>query len=126
MSRNAIYIILRVFILILQFYVVFFKVLFTVIFIVLNVIFGSKEPSESNDSQGSREQEDLKDIANDDVAEALDIEIEALRNYRERLLERSRQSNVSATESAKLQKQAATTYTRMMKLNEQALRRRSK
>lgn len=67
-----------------------------------------------------------EEIANQDVVDALDQEIEVLRNFREDLLVQSQRTNVSATKAAKLQKQAAATYTRMMKLNEQALKRRAK
>lgn len=69
---------------------------------------------------------EIEQIANQDVVDALDHEIEVLRNFREDLLVQSQRTNVSATKAAKLQKQAAATYTRMMKLNEQALKRRAK
>lgn len=68
----------------------------------------------------------IKEIANDDVVEALDMEVEALRNYRATLLEKASAPSTSVNESAKLIKQAAAIQTKMMKLNEQALKRRDK
>lgn len=76
--------------------------------------------------QIKNQNQDCNSIANQDVVDALDQEIEVLRNFREDLLVQSQRTNVSATKAAKLQKQAAATYTRMMKLNEQALKRRAK
>ena len=69
--------------------------------------------------------EEIEQIANQDVIDALDQEIEVLRNFREDLLIQAQRTNVSATQAAKLQKQAAAVYTRMMKLNEQVLKRRN-
>lgn len=70
--------------------------------------------------------DEIEQIANQDVIDALDQEIEVLRNFREDLLIQAQKTNISATQAAKLQKQAAAVYTRMMKLNEQALKRRNK
>lgn len=70
------------------------------------------------------EEPQLSRVANDDVVEALDLEIEALRNYRDQLREQARSPKCDAIKRAKLEKQAATINTRMMKLNEQALKRR--
>lgn len=70
--------------------------------------------------------EEIEQIANQDVIDALDQEIEVLRNFRENLLFQAQKTNISATQAAKLQKQAAAVYTRMMKLNEQVLKRRAK
>lgn len=128
---------LELFMLLVRLYVFVFQVAFFVLYIL-----GMKAYESITHKPASQPQPDMarastqtataepsmtiEEIANNDVADALDIEVESLRNYREKLLERSRQTNVSATQSAKLQKQAATTYTQMMKLNEQALKRRNR
>lgn len=83
-------------------------------------------PQLSRVNTSAQQNQDCSSIANQDVVDALDQEIEVLRNFREDLLVQSQRTNVSATKAAKLQKQAAATYTRMMKLNEQALKRRAK
>ena len=85
-------------------------------------LFSAPQPVSIRQDQTSS----CEEIANQDVVDALDQEIEVLRNFREDLLVQSQRTNVSATKVAKLQKQAAATYTRMMKLNEQALKRRAK
>lgn len=84
------------------------------------------QPSRVNTSAQQNQDKEIEQIANQDVIDALDQEIEVLRNFREDLLIQAQKTNVSATQAAKLQKQAAAVYTRMMKLNEQALKRRNK
>ena len=85
-----------------------------------------RQQSRVNTSAQQNQDKEIEQIANQDVIDALDQEIEVLRNFREDLLIQAQKTNVSATQAAKLQKQAAAVYTRMMKLNEQALKRRAK
>ena len=82
--------------------------------------------SRVDTSAQQNQDKEIEQIANQDVIDALDQEIDVLRNFREDLLIQAQKTNVSATQAAKLQKQAAAVYTRMMKLNEQALKRRNK
>lgn len=116
---------------------VFKYILHTVLSVIYLLVFGApldtQDPSSSSSSSSSgpsntprayAEEPQLSRVANDDVVEAMDLEIEALRNYRDQLREQARGPKCDAIKRAKLEKQAAALNTRMMKINEQVLKRR--
>ena len=113
--------------LILKLYYLVFHTTLAVLYQLAVLLIHPKQKGRVGDEAAVEENEvGMDKIANDDVVEALDMEIEVLRNYRAELLMQANRTSTSATQSAKLRKQAAAVYTRMMKLNEQVLKRRAK
>lgn len=112
--------------LVLKLYYLIFHTTLAVLYQLAMLIIQPEQKRRGGNEAGAGAEVGMDKIANDDVVEALDVEIEALRNYRAELLAQANRTSTSATQSAKLRKQAAGVQTRMMKLNEQVLKRRSK
>lgn len=77
-------------------------------------------------TQQNNFKKEMEQIANLDVIDALELEIEALRKEQQDLISQANRTQCSNSKRIALKRKASTIQVRMMKLNEQVMKRRNK